>query len=140
MKGCGVSISQYQVANDLDLGAFSSPFRVSGRLSASVSGNVIISEYWENYPDHQETKASQKFPRVFRGELSINSESGGGKESRPAFSQLFGAYTLHRALGLDRSLRRFGGRRSPEGADLLVTVLAARDGYIFWVDLLAESG
>lgn len=39
--------------------------------------------------------------------------------------QLFGANTLHRALGLDRSLRRFGCRRSPEGADLLVTVLAA---------------
>src|SRR5262249_34123098 len=54
--------------------------------------------------------------------------------------QLFGANTLHRALGLDRSLRRLGGWRSPEGADLLITVLAARDGYIFWVDLLAESG
>src|SRR5215475_14059349 len=54
--------------------------------------------------------------------------------------QLFDANTLHRALGLDRSLRRLGGWRSPEGADLLITVLATRDGYIFWVDLLAESG
>src|SRR4029450_3036793 len=54
--------------------------------------------------------------------------------------QLFSAYTLHRALGPDRSLRSFGGRRPPEGADLLITVLATRDGYIFWFDLFTESG
>src|SRR5215813_12665791 len=81
MKGCGVSISQYQVANDLDLGAFSSPFRVSGRLSASVSGNVIISEYWENYPDHQETKRARSCPKSVSTDLSINSESGGDEKS-----------------------------------------------------------
>src|SRR5215510_9290172 len=93
MKGCGVLMSQYQVTNDLDLGAFSSPFRrVSSRLSASVSGNLITSEYWENYPDHQETTVSQKFPKE-RFELICRSiaRAEAVKSHRPAFSQLFSA-------------------------------------------------
>src|SRR5262245_23007638 len=33
------------------------------QIIGSVSGNLITSEYWENYPDHQETTVSQKFPK-----------------------------------------------------------------------------
>src|SRR5262245_16806349 len=42
-------------------------------------------------------------------------------------AQLFGADTLQRALGLDRSLRSLARWRSPESTDLLIAVLATRD-------------
>ena len=69
------------------------------------------------------------------GSEELNRETSTGIRSN---YQLFGAYTLHRALGLDRSLRSLARRRASEGQDLLVAILAARDDNIFGVDIFAE--